>query len=364
MTNVITELNQVTPAWLTAVLTQNGALQAGHVTAIETADGRGNWSQNGVLKIQYSDDALGERPLTLFLKLVDTDTGDGEYFDDSEVTYYTRDYVGVENAPLIRCYEGAYAAEQMRYHLLLEDLSDTHEECRYKEPTLEYGEALAEGLAVLHAHWWGAERLTTAVAPIHPPEFMQRFVDIAAPGVEPIISHHAADLKPHWPALMREIYAHHPQALIDRTKNAHGFTLIHGDVNPSNILAPKRGERPLYIIDRQPFDWSLTTWLGVYDLAYAMVLYWETDKRRELERPILRHYHEQLYQHGVQDYSWEQLWDDYRLCVAMGVYIATEWCRGGDTERWREIWMFELRRSLTACDDLACAELWRPVASA
>ena len=26
-------------------------------------------------------------------------------------------------------------------------------------------------------------------------------------------------------------------------------------------------------------------------------------------------------------YAWEQLWDDYRLCVMMCVYVATEWCR-------------------------------------
>lgn len=359
MTTVITELNQVTPEWLTAVLTQNGALQSGEVIAIETADGRGNWSQNGVLKIQYSAGAQGERPECLFLKLVDADTGDGEYFDDSEVTYYTRDYVGMDNVPLIRCYDAAYSAAQLRYHILLDDLSATHEECRYKTPTLAYGQALAEGLAAMHARWWGAARLAEANAPIHTPQHIRRFVEIAEPGVEPILNNHTAELEPHWPAFIRELYAHHPQAMIRRTQQANGFTLIHGDVNPSNVLAPKVGERPLYIIDRQPFDWSLTSWLGVYDLAYAMVLYWETDKRRALERPILRHYHEQLCRHGIEDYSWEQLFDDYRLCAAMGVYIATEWCRGGHTERWRHIWMFELRRSLTACDDLNCAELWR-----
>src|SRR5262245_6795777 len=44
--------------------------------------------------------------------------------------------------------------------------------------------------------------------------------------------------------------------------------------------------------------------------------------------PVLRHYHAHLLQRGVENYAWEQLGDDYRLCVAMGLYIATEYCRG------------------------------------
>ncbi len=116
--------------------------------------------------------------------------------------------------------------------------------------------------------------------------------------------------------------------------------------------------RPIYIIDRQPFDWSLTTWLGVYDLAYAMVLDWEVETRRRLEMPILRHYHDWLSKNGVNGYPWEQLVDDYRLSVAMGVYIATEYCRGGINERWTWSWLPMLQRSLTACDDLDCNELW------
>jgi hypothetical protein len=56
----------------------------------------------------------------------------------------------------------------------------------------------------------------------------------------------------------------------------------------------------------------------------------------------------------VADYGWEQLYDDYRLCVAMGVYIATEYCRGGVNERRVSVWLPMLRRALTAVDDLDC----------
>ena len=158
---------------------------------------------------------------------------------------------------------------------------------------------------------------------------------------------------------MRELFAKHPQTMIERITNRNGFTLIHGDAGANNILVPRHGDRPIYIIDRQPFDWALTTWLGVYDLAYAIVLDWEAETRRQCEIAILERYHTQLIANGVRDYSWEQLFADYRLCAAMGVYIATEYCRGGVNGRWVHAWLTMLQRSLTACDDLDCSALWQ-----
>jgi hypothetical protein len=60
---------------------------------------------------------------------------------------------------------------------------------------------------------------------------------------------------------------------------------------------------PDEIIDRQPFDWSLTTWLGAYDLAYAMVLDWPTELRRRWEMPVLQRYHAHLLERGVRGYT-------------------------------------------------------------
>lgn len=354
---VITSPDQVTPEWLTYVLRRSGALTRGAVAWFDLGAGQGNWSTSARLALTYTADAQGALPRRLFLKIVDA-AQDDESFDDSEVTYYTRDYVDVEKAPLLRCYDAAYSGALKRYHILLEDVSETHIPASAKAPSLDYGLALAEGFAVLHATWWGGGRLASAGASMHSAAHIQRFVAIAEPGVEHIVGRYAAELKPHWPDAMAELFARHPQAMIARTANGNGFTLIHGDAGAYNILAPRQGDRPLYIIDRQPFDWSLTTWLGVYDLAFVMVLDWEADLRRQWEMPILEHYHAHLIGNGVDDYSWGQLFDDYRLCAAMGVYVATEYCRGGVNERRAHIWLPKLQRALTACDDLACKTLW------
>lgn len=355
---VITSADQITTIWLTSVLSKSGALTRGSVTSFELDSGRGNWSSSGSLTINYTDNAQGELPSRLFLKMVDTNLGDGESFDNSEVNYYTRDYVDVKQAPLLRCYDAAYSAELQRYHILMDDVSTTHIEARDKEPTLEYGLALAEGLASLHARWWGEKKLAESGATIHNAAYIQNFVDIAEPGAGHIVSRFSSELKPHWGGLMRELFSKHPQAIIRRSQDLNGFTLIHGDTGSGNILVPRHADRPIYIIDRQPFNWSPTTWLGVYDIAYAIVLDWEFETRRQWELPILKRYHEQLIKNGVTDYAWQQLYDDYRLCVAMCIYIAVEYCRGGINERWVHVWLQMLKNALTACDDLECKSLW------
>lgn len=354
---VIASLEQVTSEWLTAVLTHSRALTQGSVVAFTADTGSGNWSRNARLSLHYSAGAQGDCPATLFLKLVNTDTGDGEYFLPAEVTYYTRDYVDVPAAPLLRCYDAAHDAARRRYHLLLDDVSATHTDARAITPTPAHASALAEALAILHAHWWGEARLKQIGAPFHDAAHIKRFVDIGRPGVPHVLAVFGDRLKPHWPELMAQLFARLPERLAARAQDRTHLTLIHGDPNPGNMLVPRVGERPLYLIDQQPFDWSLTTWFGVYDLAYVMALYWHSERRRALEIPVLRHYHKTLGERGVQGYSWDRLYDDYRLCVALTVPVAVEYMRGGGDPDWNEFRYGLVQRTLTACDDLACRQI-------
>ncbi len=369
--NVITHIDQVTPAWLTSVLANSGALTRGAVTSFDTQAGHGHWSANAVLTLRYEPGSQGALPRRLFLKMVNADM-EGESFDSSEVTYYTRDYIGVDQAPLVRCYDGAFSEDLRRnhlskggyhlskggYHLLLDDVSETHITAADKTPTLEYGLALAEGLAAMHAHWWGARRISEIGAVMPTAAQIHRFVGKSEAGAEHILDRFSDGLQPHWPEAIRTLFAKHPSAIIARTQDDQGFTLIHGDVGHHNVLVPRSGDRPIYIIDRQPFAWSLTTWLGVYDLIYAMVLDWEIEARRQWEIPVLQRYHERLIANGVKGYSWERLFDDYRLCAAMGVYVAAEYFSSDVQEKWLATTLGMLHRSLTVCDDLNCGQLW------
>ena len=134
---VLSSREQISSEWLTQVLIRSGALTNGEVAAVEiNADDR-RLSSIYRLRIAYSEKSDGAKPTYLFLKTVNADQDD-DFFGPSEVTYYVRDYVGVDGAPLIRCYDGVFSAEQRRYHLLLDDLSDSHVEAGTKTPTLAY----------------------------------------------------------------------------------------------------------------------------------------------------------------------------------------------------------------------------------
>lgn len=339
------------------MLLRSGVLIRGAVASINVTTGGGNWSANALLNLRYIDGSEGTLPQRLFLKMVNTKMN-GEFFDPSEVFYYTRDYIGVTGAPLVRCHEAAYSEELHSYHILMDDLSETHVMAADKTPNLAYGLALAEGLAAMHARWWGEQRFSELGATMHTAQHIHRFVSKSVAGAGQILNRFSNELESHWPDAIRTLFAKHPAALIARSRDAQSCTLVHGDVGHHNVMVPRNGDQPIYIIDRQPFEWSLTTWLGVFDLVYAMILDWDVNIRRRFETPVLQRYYDQLLQNGVTNYSWDQLMIDYRLCVPMGIYVAAESFSSDVKERWISTTLLMLRRSLTACDDLKCNELW------
>jgi hypothetical protein len=177
--------------------------------------------------------------------------------------------------------------------------------------------------------------------------------------LEPLLELVQDEVDPTWLAALRDIFTHHPALMLARAADTNGVTLVHGDVNSGNILAPRTGMGKVYLIDRQPFDWSLTTWLGVHDLAYWLVLWWETEPRRQWQWPVLRRYHDTLLHEGISGYSWEQLVWDYKLSAIQTLYVPTEWCIGEEDRlamKW--VWFRHLQRGMAAYFDLDCTSLY------
>lgn len=292
----------------------------------------------------------------LFLKMCQ-----GQFGNASEVNYYARDYLNLPDAPIPTCYDAAYSSKQRAYHLLMDDLSDTHHNNFEVAPTRAYGCAVAAGLATLHAHYWHPARLATIGEAIPTQAKLDEHLRHILPGLKPMLAAVGDELDAQSKAALPAIFERHPQQLLARTANPIGFTLVHGDLNPGNILSPRsqnfERER-VYLIDRQPFDWSLTTWLGVSDLSYMLVQWWPTDLRRDCEADVLRAYHLEWVRRGGSDYSFEQLWQDYRLCVAQNLYTCAHWCTDtDDIVKMRWVWLPKLQKVMAAYRDLRCDEL-------
>ena len=78
------------------------------------------------------------------------------------------------------------------------------------------------------------------------------------------------------------------------------------------------------------------------------------ERRRRLEAPLLRHYHAALAGHGVSGYSFEALWEDYRLSV-IGRLAVPVWQSAVNIGPW--VWWRHLERIFQAFADLGCGEL-------
>ena len=351
---VVMDPARIDVAWVQQVLQGAGVVGAGAVASVTVAATQAStWSRLTRIGVQYRPGTPGAGttvPTALLLKRCGADSGE---FGRSEVDYYRRDYLGAADAPLPRCFDAAFADSPRRYHLLLEDLSASHCNGDDVPPDLAFGLALADSLAALHAHRWGPRRLQPIGQAVAGPAEIDRCLAHITPGLAPLMALAGAALPAAWAGRLPGLVAGLAETFKARAGDARGMTLVHGDLNPGNLLVPRAGSGPVLLIDRQPFDWSLTAWLGASDLAGALVPWWDTALRRRLQGPVLARYHAGLVARGVHDYPWAQLLADWRLGVLMGLLTPVEWCvLPADRERMRWLWTQQLQRALAALDDL------------
>lgn len=300
--------DQADPEWLAGVLGQE-------VASLEVAASESNWSKCAKLAVQLRDGS--RRRLWLKLCL-------GTEFGPSEVEYYTQDYADLAGAPLVQCFDAAFEAG-VGYHLLLEDLSEGFCDRKEQPPSLEHGLALADSLATLHRHHWES-------VPLPGPSEWKEYFEQIVPGLEAMEK-----------ATGRKFdvgFRSHAKRLVERRSAPRGSTLLHGDVNPTNVLTPKSGETPLYILDRQPFSWSLTSGLAVYDLAYATVPWWPHEFRTRHQLTILNRWHESL---NRPSYAWSQAVADWELAVEHCLHVPLHWCSDPQNlHQMRGLWSWQL----------------------
>jgi len=95
------------------------------------------------------------------------------------------------------------------------------------------------------------------------------------------------------------------------------WTLIHMDYRCDNFLIDDHSGEVVTL------DWQSTgRGPGVYDLAYLLGGSVTVDVRRALEDELLHTYHEGLVSFGVDDYPFDELYDDYRLASLVGMGSA------------------------------------------
>jgi hypothetical protein len=295
------------------------------------------------LRLAFDGDA-GSAPQSLILKAGLIDRPGGPWRPGQrEVAFYREIASEMPGGSLLRCFDTGADAETGAWHLLLEDLSDTHRIATQwpLPPTHQQCEMIVRAQARFHAAWWNDPRLGVSIGETFEPsmEELAALVEGFTKAFGDRLSSGRRDLHARLLASAPQLLAHpRPQ------------TITHGDAHVWNCFLPREPNGTARL-----FDWD--AWRlggGTDDLSYMMAMHWYPDLRHQIESPLLEAYHDELVAAGVHDYGRAALQDDYRRSV---LWLLTR-------VFWQQsigippvIWWNNLERLHMAVDDLGCRDL-------
>lgn len=340
---------------LTHILKQKGTLKNGSVIGVSSSDtafNKGYVSRVTRLKLEYSADAEGMLPASLFLKMMRDDVHpELRKAGRHEVEFY-QVMESQSHAVAIPTIYSAEIDDSDQSHILMQDLSETHfQKPLPLPPSNRHCEQIVEALAKLHAHWWNSPKLGSS--------FGQRYTAEAAEAARkrlydtfPKFVDHLGDaLLPAQRSMYDKILQSDVlQRLAERLIEQRNVTLVHGDVHTGNVMLPNNPDASVVLIDWHL--WAIN--LGMFDLAFMIALHWSPARRAILEKLLIRRYYDTLIEHGVSNYTWDDCWNDYRLQVIVTMLIPIGQFRRGSPAG--VVW-FGLQDSWAAVEDLNCEEL-------
>ena len=328
MSQVITSKEQVTIAWLSDVLEH--PIQ--DIQIEEVIGGYGG-------KYRIRAGALDNTVHRLFLKLSD---------HPHEARFYQAMHNQQTPIPIVPCYD--VQIDDTNSHMLLKDLSDTHEARPPSQmpPLLHECEAIIDGLADLHAYWWDNPKLSTTFGGIPSADALRQSYIEETQLYEVFADFLGDRLSPKRRHIYEKIIPKLPEMMVQRFSEGN-LTLVFEDVHTGNFLYPRNPDDRLYFVDWE--QWSIN--IPMNDLAYMMALFWSSERRSRYEIPLLQRYHERLLSQGI-NYTWETLWHDYRLCVIYFLFRPIwQWKHQHITD----VWWNHLERITVAYDELNCEDL-------
>ena len=354
MTSMTEKLPSATdPEHLSRVLRQCGVLGDGVVRNVAVESSRATLLSRIIrLRLEYDGDAEQDAPRSVIYKTGLPGRSDGSWTAGrQEVAFYTQVAAAMSERLVPRCFDASWDADTNAWHLLLEDLTDSHVGATTwpLPPTTDQCEKILQTLARIHAQWWDNSRLGVSIGTwldhgaIN--QYLQRFTDR--------FERFTNRLGDRLPRERRDLYEQFIDAaphLLARYHSHRNMSVVHGDAHVWNFFLPRDDGD-----DVRLFDWD--AWrvgVAANDLAYMMATHWYPDRRRRMERPLLDHYHTALVAHGVRGYDRRALDDDYRLSVLWQL-MTPVWQSAIDIPP--VIWWSHLERILLAIDDLGCREL-------
>ena len=361
MTDIPASIDAVTPAWLTRVLHDAGALPAaGSVrgrNATQIGQGVGLMGEIFRVELEYGGDG-GDAPASVVVKLPATAEANraqgvalGMY--EAEVRFYAE--LGPRTpSGLPTIYRSAIEPGTADFVIVMEDLGRLSLVDQATGMSVAQAGAAVRVLAEVHAAWWGkveTPELEWIPSMVHD---RIRMVDGILPQVWPGFAAAFADALPEGGLELGEAFSR------SYFKLQEGFvtrpwTLAHQDYRVENMLFGDPSADEVVVIDWQ----GLGRGPGAYDVAYVLGGSLPIEDRRTHERDLVAQYHRRLTSKGV-DYDLDQVWDDYCYAQALGG-LATTLFAGAtldlSNERGRALVASMAQRHFTAALDHDCLRL-------
>jgi aminoglycoside phosphotransferase (APT) family kinase protein len=337
--------------YLTDALRQCGARGAGRVRNVVVESSRTTLLSR-IMRLRLTYDGALEGPASLMLKIGLPDRV-AELADRGrrEVEFYS-EISAVMRARLVpRCIAASWDADAKAWHLLLEDLTDSHAAATIwpLPPTREQCERIVGALARFHAAWWDDPGLGVAIGKWLDADGMQAYMQRFAERYK-TFADHLGDRLSHERRDLYERFLDAAPRLLARYHAHRDLCVIHGDAHVWNCLLPRDGGDDIRLL-----DWG--AWrLGVAsnDLAHMMALHWYPERRLRMEPLLLDRYHAALVGHGVRGYDRRALADDYRFSTLWQIMTPVWQAAIGLPP---VIWWNNLERIQLAVDDLGCSDL-------
>ncbi len=335
----------ITSEWITEILRQNDILKKGDVIAVvkePLSDASFEAPKIIRIRLSYSQNAVGDMPKTMIFKTAKR---------EKEKIFYDELAQEMTDPAITHCFYANVDQNRERAIFLLEDLGDTHQQTRWPiAPSFDTCQGAMDCIAKFHAFWWEHPRLDGDLRDkLTFGNYWQDRINFAIEELPDFFDFMGERISAKRRKIYEEVLSS-PNTFWKPQQSKHALTLIHGDAHFWNFLYPRTETDRIRV-----FDWN--SWdigKGTDDLAYMIGLHWYPERRDRFEIPLLKHYHEALLKHGVEHYSWEDCWDDYRHSAILNLFIPVwQWAK----EISQIVWWSHWERSFLTFADLDCGAL-------
>jgi hypothetical protein len=342
--------------WLTRVLRRAGFLDRAVVEDF-TAQTVGTGQMGISVRYRLGYDRQEARvPQTVVCKFASADpvsraTGVALRSYEAEVSFY-RDLARTVAIRTPQCHFADIDVATGEFVLVLEDLAPCVQGDQLAGCTVDQAALAMEELAKLHAPRWGDARL--AELPWlnrNTAESIESGAQLLASLFPGFLERYGARLDPEHIRIAQQL----PAALGTWLRHREPpFVVQHGDYRLDNMLfGTDAGGYPLAVVDWQTVVWGAPLADASYFLGAGLL----PEDRRQHEKVLLGVYYDALLAGGVDGFSWDRCWRDYRRYAFSGFLMAV----GASmlvvqTERGDEMFLTMARRHGTQIVDLDAEE--------